>query len=126
MRYFKFDNIYIKTKEDGLLNILFENLEDSSVLEFNNGRFSIESKAVNSLLYSSVDIEKGNINRIRENDDLDYLLQINDNIVLKIFFFPNDNYPNGVEQVLKAYTVKDDLYDELMSEIDVSDEAVIY
>ena len=27
---------------------------------------------------------------------------------------------------LKAYTVKDDLYDELMSEIDVSDEAVIY
>lgn len=123
---FKFDNIYIKTKEDGLLNILFENLEDSSVLEFNNGRFLIESKAVNSLLYSSVDIEKGNINRIRENDDLDYLLQINDNIVLKIFFFPNDNYPNGVEQVLKAYTVKDDLYDELMSEIDVSDEAVIY
>lgn len=123
---FKFDNIYIKTKEDGLLNILFENLEDSSVLEFNNGRFSIESKSVNSQLYSSIDIEKGNINRIRENDDLDYLLQINDNIVLKIFFFPNDSYPNGVEQVLKAYTVKDDLYDELMSEINVSDEAVIY
>ena len=123
---FKFDNIYIKTKENGLLNILLENLEDSSVLEFNNGRFSIESKSVNSPLYSSIDIEKGNINRIRVNDDLDYLLQINDNIVLKIFFFPNDSYPNGVEQVLKAYTVKDDLYDELMSEIDVSDEAVIY
>lgn len=123
---FKFDNIYIKTKEDGLLNILFENTEDLSVLEFNNSRFSIESKAVNSLLYNRVDIEKGKVNLIRENDDLDYLLQINDDIILKIFFFPNDNYPNGVEQVLKVYTVKDDLYDELISEIDVSDEAVIY
>ena len=123
---FKFDNIYIRTKEDGLLNLLFENLDNKSVLEFKDSRFSIENKTVDSQFYSSIDIGKGSVNRIKETDDLDYLLQVNNDIVLKIFFFPNDNYPNGVEQILKVYTIKDDLYDELISEIDVSDEAVIY
>ena len=123
---FRFDNIYYTTNEDGLMNIVFEDLNADAMLYFDGGRFSFIDTSINKASYNCLDVVKGNLLQIKETDDLDYILQTDKGVIFKIFFFPNDSYLNGVEQVLKVYTSKDDLYAGLLLEMDVSKDAVIY
>lgn len=99
---------------------------NSSILQFDSSRFSITNKKIDVESYLILDIEEGKINFIKENEDMDYLLQINENLIMKILFFPNDKFSNGVEQIFKLYKPKEIIYSELVSDLRDSEDAIIY
>lgn len=123
---FSFDKAYYRNNKEGLLYLYFVDLDSSSILQFNNSRFSIINKKFDIDSCSILDIDKGSINAIKENEDMDYLIQINKNIIMKILFFPNDRFSNGVEQIFRFYMPKEAIYIELASDLQDSEDAMIY
>lgn len=123
---FKFDKVYYRVNEDGLLSLVFKNLDCDLNLYFENNRFSILSKKNINKELIQLQIESGVIEKIVETEDFDYLIQLSGKLLVKIHFFPNENYSNGVEQVLRIYTSENRIYEQLQTELNESDQAMIF
>ena len=114
---FSFSKIYCKSDEDGLLKLIFFSSAGESLI-FNGGGFCQVNEAIDPSLYSEWKL-KSNLNHIsgiRTNEDMDFLVRVNDEMIIVISFFPNDAFQNGVEQVFRVYDLGDIRYEEMEAE----------
>ena len=83
----KFSTIRYWHLQDGNVNILFDSTEETKLF-FNGGNFSM-SGDVHNACYSTYNIKSHEkthvINNIKETEDFDFILQIDDTIYMKIF-----------------------------------------
>ncbi len=121
-----FDELYYKNDREGLLKLFFCKNEGKDILYFDGGGFSFLRIGLeyDSLLKYSFEQElthKKRILDIRENEDLFFVLRMDDDVFIKIFFWPDSSYPNGVVQTFKVYLMKDENYHSLIEDFEQSD-----
>ena len=120
----KFDIIRYWHLQNGNVNILFDSTEETKLF-FDGGNFS-RSSDVHNACYNTYNIESQEkthvINNIKETDDFDFILQIDDTIYMKIFYMPDDSYENGVVQTFCVYRPTDPFYDDIICDYNESDD----
>lgn len=113
-----FDSFKYSHTSNGNINVLFINSNDSKELFFDGGFFKLTNN------YSFLGLEtfvfknrssNHTINNIKETEDLDFILQIDDEIYLKIFYIPNEDYDNGVIQTFSIYYPSDLFYEDIVN-----------
>ncbi len=120
----KFSTIRYWHLQDGNVNILFDSTEETKLF-FNGGNFRM-SGDVHNACYSAYNIKSHEkthvINNIKETEDFDFILQIDDTIYMKIFYMPDDSYENGVVQTFCVFCPTDTFYDDIICDYNKSDD----
>lgn len=114
MKQFKFDAIKYSNSENGNLELYFINTKSNCILYFEGGGSFRIIETDNPMGYENTrDYYEPSVNEIieiRETVDYDYILKMNNGVFAKIFYLPNDEYINGVQQVLTVYKSQDRYY----------------
>ncbi len=117
MKQFKFDAIKYRNTQNGTLELYFRDSESNRILYFEGGgsfRLIENDQAPgyeNARDYNGPAFNE--ITGIRETGDYDYIFQMNQDVFAKVFYLPNDEYGNGVQQVLMVYQSQDRHYKDI-------------
>ena len=111
----RFNTIRYFHLPDGIINIVFDSSEKTN-LTFNGGGFCMSGNQDSR--YNNYNLKPHRkwhvINNIKETNDLDFIMQIDEVLFLKILFTPDDTFPNGVIQTFCVYSPSDSLYDAIL------------
>jgi hypothetical protein len=117
MKQFKFDAIKYRNTQNGTLELYFDDSESNRILYFEGGGgFRLIENDQPPGYENARDYNGPAFNEIigiRETGDYDYILQMNQDVFAKIFYLPNDEYGNGVQQVLMVYQSQDRHYKDI-------------
>lgn len=118
-----FNSFKYSHTSNGNINILFINSNDSKELFFDGGFFKQTNNC--SLLglktfHFKDRTSNHTINNIKETEDFDFILQIDDEIYLKIFYIPDEGYDNGVIQTFSVYYPSDLFYNDIVNTFEES------
>jgi hypothetical protein len=113
----KFNKIKCRINENGNLELFFINSISDRILYFDGGSFKMipgNIEMLNDNTYdANYDPSINEIIDIGETEDYDFVLKMNNHVYAKIFYLPNDKYPNGVEQVFMIYKKDDHLHNNI-------------
>lgn len=116
MKY-SFESIMYWHNSNGIITILFKNPVAKEMLVFDGAVFKKSSDCQQMSNLEEYKFKTGfnihEIIEIRQTEDFDYIILLNENVYLKIFYTPNDKYENGVIQSFIVYYPSDIFHQEI-------------
>ena len=116
----KFNKIFYRHNSYGNIEIVFTN-SGQNVLYFDGGYFYNNENnqgIIINKLWNEYKLD-GEIIEVRQTNDFDFILKLRNDDLIKIFFMPNSNFDNGVEQQFSVYNEDSNFYPNVLEDFNL-------